>query len=117
MNSNEAQTPQPPTPTTLRMQTRASRGYSQPVPVLNTRMKNLSQFSFRYRENERAQRVRVVQTTSRSCHAKKTLCSSLFMALASLLAVLVFTLVLSAPHAFTSFYDVVYLPDVFPESR
>ncbi len=36
-----------------------------PVPVLNTRMKNLSQFSFRYRESDREQRVRVVQTTSR----------------------------------------------------
>jgi hypothetical protein len=94
-----------------------SRGYSQPVPVLNTRKKNLSHFSFRYCENERAQHVRVVQTTSRSCHTKKTLCSSLFMALASLLAVLVFTSVLSAPHALTLFNDVVYSPDVRPESR
>lgn len=39
--------------------------YDIPVPVLNTRMKNLSQFSFRYRENERESRVRVVETKSR----------------------------------------------------
>jgi hypothetical protein len=39
------------------------------------------------------------------------------MALASLLAVLVFTSVLSAPHALTLFNDVVYSPDVRPESR
>ena len=92
-----------------------------PVPVLNTRMKNLSQFSFRYREHPHPtaspQTIRVVQSTSRSCHAKKTICSSLFLAGISLILVLVLTLVLSSPQALVSFYDVIYLPDSKPVSR
>ena len=59
----------------------------------------------------------MVQSTSRSCHAKKTICSSLFLAGISLILVLVLTLVLSSPQALVSFYDVIYLPDSKPVSR
>ena len=100
----------------------SSSNTTPPVPVLNTRMKNLSQFSFRYREQHPAhathpQTIRVVQSTSRSCHAKKTICSSLFLAGISLILVLVLTLVLSSPQALVSFFDVIYLPDSKPVSK
>ena len=40
-------------PSTARSSTRSRTSYNPPpVPVLNTRMKNLSQFSFKYKENE-----------------------------------------------------------------
>ena len=89
-----------------------------PVPVLNTRMKNLSQFSFRYRENEAPTlRVEPRRTPKNQCGARKTLLQSTFLSLFLVLSILVFALVLSVPLSLHTFYDSVYLPDTRPEMR
>ena len=94
-----------------------------PVAILNTRMKNLSQFSFKYRENERPITSRqqhqqnqkhIYNHNRRNC---RTCFQVSFFSVLLLAIVLVLALVLSSPQALTSHYDVVYLPDVKPAIR
>ena len=89
-----------------------------PVPVLNTRMKNLSQFSFRYRENEAPtlQKLEPRRPPKNQCGAKMCLHSTI-LSLFLVLSILVFALVLSVPLSLHTFYDVVYLPDTRPDMR
>lgn len=94
-----------------------------PVAILNTRMKNLSQFSFKYRENERPITSRqqhqqnqkhIYNHNRRNC---RTCFQVSFFSVLLLAIVLVLALVLSSPQALTSHFDVVYLPDVKPAIR
>ena len=97
-----------------------------PVPVLNTRMKNLSQFSFRYRENEAPtlQKLRG-GLRGRSPPVKKSLCAatrktifqSIFLSVFLVTSILVLALVLSSPLSISTFYEMVYLPDAKPSMR
>ena len=92
------------------------------MAILNTRMKNLSQFSFKYRENERPitsrqqyqQNQHIYNHNRRNC---RTCLQVSFFSVLLLAIVLVLALVLSSPQALTSHYDVVYLPDVKPAIR
>ena len=76
-----------------------------PVPILNTRMKNLSQFSFKYRENERPsprhyqhqQQHLYEQSRRRTC---RTCFQVSFFSILLLAIVLVLALVLSRKDFF-----------------
>lgn len=95
-----------------------------PIPVLNTRMKNLSsQFSFKYRQNQledrKTEELRRIEEQQRP-RAKRSerkfsgkICfQSVFFSVLLLCIILVLAVVLSSPQAMSSYYDVAYLPDV-----
>ena len=98
------------------------RSSDAPIPVLNTRMKNLSQFSFKNRDNEITTALKLKEEKRRrerkTCTSYSRTCfQSIFFSLLLLSIVLVLALVLSSPQALTSYYDVAFLPDVRPESK
>ena len=79
-------------------------------PVLNTRMKNLSNFSFRYKDNEHE---KVVVQRSHTCRFRDLLCTwPLYIGVIIALSILLLLVLLfSNPKSFTSYYETVHLPD------
>ena len=79
-------------------------------PVLNTRMKNLSNFSFRYKDNEHE---KVVVQRSHTCRFRDLLCTwPLYIGVIIALSILLLVVLLfSNPKSFTSYYETVHLPD------
>ena len=85
-------------------------------PVLNTRMKNLSNFSFRYKDNEHE---RVVVQRSHTCKFRDLFCTwPLYIGVVIALSILLLVVLLfSNPKAFASYYETVFLPDEKQESK
>ena len=79
-------------------------------PVLNTRMKNLSNFSFRYKDNEHE---RIVVQRSHTCRVRDLFCTwPLYIGFVIALSILLLVILLfSNPKSFTSYYENIYLPD------
>ena len=76
-------------------------------PVLNTRMKNLSNFSFRYKDNEHE---RVVVQRSHTCRFRDLFCTwPLYIGVTIAMSILVLVVLLfSNPKSFTSYYETWY---------
>ena len=97
-------------PTRVRSSRQSIYGNGTLEPVLNTRMKNLSNFSFRYKDNENE---RVIMQKSHSCNVRDMLCTwPLYIGVSIAFSILVIVILLfSNPKSFTSYHEMIYLPD------
>ena len=79
-------------------------------------MKNLSNFSFRYKDNEHE---RVVVQRSHTCKFRDLFCTwPLYIGVIIALSILLLVVLLfSNPKAFASYYETVFLPDEKQESK
>jgi hypothetical protein len=79
-------------------------------------MKNLSNFSFRYKDNEHE---RVVVQRSHTCRFRDLFCTwPLYIGVTIAMSILVLVVLLfSNPKSFTSYYETVYLPDEHQASK
>ena len=95
-------------------QSRLSKRSDVVEPVLNTRMRNLSHFSFRQKENEN-----IVKQKKHSCLIRSLLCSwPIYIGiLIAIIALGTILLVFSYPQSLSSHYEEVYLPDQKPNQK
>ena len=81
-------------------------------PILNTRMKNLSNFSLRYKDREA-----VIEQKSYSCRAKRLICNSVYVSVATITLILVLFLLFNRPDSYGAVYETVFMSDREPEAR